>query len=85
MSTSPASVVVAPSLTLCQASRMTPKVAIAAPIALCAWSRSPRNAIARPMVKKTWSWITSDDRPAGMPSFMPRNSNPNWNTPIAKP
>ena len=39
----------------------------------------------RPIVKNTCTWITSDDSPAGIPSFMPRNSSPNWNTPIAKP
>ncbi len=39
----------------------------------------------RPIVKNTCTWITSDDSPAGIPSFMPRNSRPNWNTPIASP
>jgi hypothetical protein len=37
------------------------------------------------MVKNTWSWITTDDSPAGMPSAMPRNSSPNWKTPMASP
>jgi len=27
----------------------------------------------------------SDERPAGMPSLIPRNSRPNWKTPIASP
>ena len=52
---------------------------------LCRWSRSPAKAIASPIVKNTCSWITIDDSPAAMPSFMPRNSRPNWSTPIATP
>src|SRR6266542_6424560 len=48
-------------------------------------SRSPRNATPSAIVKNTCSWITSDESPAGMPSFMPRKSSPNWQTPIAKP
>ena len=29
--------------------------------------------------------IGSDANPAGIPSFMPRNRSPNWQTPMAKP
>ena len=29
--------------------------------------------------------MTIDDSPAGIPSFIPRNNSPNWQTPIAKP
>ena len=29
-------------------------------------------------MKNTCIWMTSDESPAGMPSFMPRNSRPNW-------
>ena len=42
-------------------------------------------ATASPIVKNTCIWITSDESPAAIPSFMPRNSRPNWNTPIARP
>ena len=62
-----------------------PAVAISAPATFCAETRSPRYAMPSPMVKNTCTWMTSDDSPAGMPSFMPRNSRPNWHTPMATP
>ena len=36
-------------------------------------------------MKNTCIWMTSDESPAGIPSLRPRNSRPNWQTPIAKP
>ena len=56
-----------------------------APTTFSPCNRSPRNAMPRPIVKNTCTWITIDDSPAGMPSFMPRNSRPNWKTPMARP
>ena len=84
-SAKPTSVPVAPSASLCHASSATPAAAIAAPAMWCRCSRSPISSTASPMVKNTCTWITSDDSPAGMPSFIPRNSRPNWHTPMAKP
>ena len=52
---------------------------------LCRCSRSPSSITASPIVKNTCSWITSDESPAGMPSFIPRNRSPNCSTPIATP
>ena len=84
-SAKPIAVPVRPLASLYAASTIIPAAAIAAPTMLCRWKRSPENATARPIVKNTCIWITSDDSPAGMPSLMPRNSRPNWQTPIAKP
>src|SRR6266566_3833872 len=67
------------------ASTAMPAVATTAPMRLCRCKRSPRNAMARPMVKNTCTWMISEERPAGMPSLIPRNSRPNWKTPIASP
>ena len=41
--------------------------------------------MARPMVKNTCSWITSDDKPAGMPSFDAEKEQSELATPIARP
>src|SRR6202171_1890414 len=84
-SAKPTNVAWAPAISSCAASTAMPAVAMPAPTRLCRCKRSPRNAMARPMVKNTCTWITSDERPAGMPSFIPRNSKPNWKTPIARP
>src|SRR6202047_2262021 len=84
-SAKPTNVTCAPSIRLCRASTAMPAVATTAPIRLCRCRRSPRNAMARPMVKNTCTWMISDERPAGMPSLIPRNSRPNWKTPIASP
>ncbi len=62
-----------------------PAVAMPAPTRLCIDSRSRRYTSPKPIVKNTCTWMTSDESPAGMPSFMPRNRSPNWHTPIAKP
>lgn len=47
--------------------------------------RSRRKAKARTAVKTDWTWRTSEDRPAGIPAFMPTKSSPNLPTPSASP
>ncbi len=81
----PVNVAAAPTENLCHASTAMPVPAIVAPIRLWRLRRSCSHHAARPIVKNTCNWMTSDDSPAGMPSFMPMNSRPNWTTPIAKP
>jgi hypothetical protein len=62
-----------------------PAMATSAPIA-CMWpSFSPRNSMASAIVKNAWIWMMSEARPAGMPSLMAENSNPNWAKPMASP
>jgi hypothetical protein len=41
--------------------------------------------MARPMVKKTWVWMTSEARPGEMSERMARKSRPNWPTPSSTP
>ena len=41
-------------------------------------SRSRPSSMARPMVKNTWVWITSEARPGVMSARIARNSSPNW-------
>jgi hypothetical protein len=81
----PMNVTVAPEARREAASSARPAAAITAPITLWRRRRSPAKATASPMVMNTWVWITIDDNPADMPSFMPRKSSPNWPTPMASP
>ena len=70
-SANPITVPVRPLASLYAASTIIPAAAMAAPTRLCRWKRSPENATARPIVKNTCIWMTSDDSPAGIPSLMP--------------
>ncbi|WP_415911153.1 hypothetical protein [Oleiharenicola sp. Vm1] len=48
-------------------------------------TRSPSRATESASETKTWNWSTSEARPAGMPSFMPRNISANCAANIVKP
>ncbi len=54
-----------------------PASATAAPISRRVPGRSPRKAIARPIVKTACNWSTSDASPAGRPRFIAMNSSAN--------
>ena len=82
----PTSVAVAPPINLYAASSTTPDAAInGTGDVLRGNAVAAGTTMPSPIVKNTCTWMTSDDSPAGMPSFMPRNSRPNWQTPMATP
>ena len=62
-----------------------PAVASASATPCTGRSFSPSASIARPIVKKTWIWITSEASPGAMWPLIARYSRPNWPAPINTP
>ena len=46
-----------------------PAAAMPAPMMLCRVTRSCSSHAARPIVKNTWNWMTSEDRPGRHPEL----------------